>query len=134
MVVHGSLDAVAAVGPISILLTVVLGTVGIIVAWRMADRRQRRWVGVLLQDEVAAGTIRADELKVLEGRRKDRKAYLKAIKADKGKDAARHEGHVLDSAIELASKIAATDSPTSAEANAARSELNRVRALAPAAG
>lgn len=129
MVAHGSLDAVTAVGPISILFTILAGTVGIVLAWKMADRRQRRWVGVLLEDEVAAGTITADELNVLQASRKERKAYLGAIKKDKGKAAARHEGLVLDSAIDLASRIAATDDPASAAADAVRDELRRVRAL-----
>jgi RsiW-degrading membrane proteinase PrsW (M82 family) len=41
MVIHGSLDAVAAVGPVAIPFTVIAGTVGIVLVWRFADRRQR---------------------------------------------------------------------------------------------
>ena len=129
MIIHGSLDAVVATGGWSVALTVVAGTGGIVFAWRFAERRQRTWIGVLLADDVAAGTITADELRALTGRRKDRKAYLKA---KPGRRASRHARHVLGAAADLAARIAATDDPLGPDAVAARAELARVRALAPA--
>ena len=129
MVIHGSLDAVAAVGPVSIVFTVLAGTIGLVVAWRFADRRQRRWIGVLLEEEVGAGTVTAEELAVLQGRRKDRKAYLAAIRREGGKPAQRRAGHVLDAELELAARLAGTDAPSSPDVAAARAEVARVRAL-----
>ena len=113
----------------SIVFTVLAGTIGIVVAWRFADRRQRRWIGVLLAQEVGAGTVTPEELAVLEGRRKDRKAYLAAVRRERGKPAARHAGHVLDAEIELAAHLAGTDDPSSPDVRAARAEVVRVRAL-----
>ena len=129
MLVHGSLDAVTAVGPISIVFTVLAGTIGLVVAWRFADRRQRRWIGVLLEEEVGAGTVTPEELAVLQGRRKDRKAYLAAIRRARGKPAQRHAGHVLDAELDLAARLAGTDDPASPDVRAARAEVARVRAL-----
>jgi hypothetical protein len=126
MIIHGSLDAVVATGGWSVALTVVAGTSGIVFAWRFAERRQRTWIGVLLADDVAAGTITADELRALTGRRKDRKAYLKA---KQGRREARHARHVLGAAADLAARIAATDDPLGPDAVAARAELPRVRTL-----
>jgi hypothetical protein len=129
MVAHGVMDAVLALGPIALLINFLLSLAGIIFAWRFADRCQRTWMSVLLEDEVAAGTVTEQEAEVLSGPHKARKEYLGKIREDKGEQTARHAGYVLDAEIDLAAQIAATSNPSSAGANAARTELARVRAL-----
>jgi RsiW-degrading membrane proteinase PrsW (M82 family) len=129
MVVHGALDAVLAIGVLGLPINVVGTTVAIIIAWRLADRRQRQWVRVLLVDEVDRGTVTNTELDVLAGSRKERNQYLKSLRQRSGKAAARREGHVLDAQIDLAAALAATDDPAGPEAEAARNEVRRVRAL-----
>jgi len=66
---------------------------------------------------------------VLEGPRKTKKQYLESIRKDKGKQAARNAGFVLEAQTDLAATIAATDDPSGPEANAARAEVARLRAL-----
>jgi protease PrsW len=131
MVIHGSLDAVAAVGAVTIPFTVIAGTLGIVLVWRFADRRQRTWIDTLLAPDAKAGTITADELAALTGRRKDRKHYLKRIRHEHGRAAARHARHVLDAETELAATIAATDDHDGRDAQDARAELARIRTLGP---
>ena len=97
--------------------------------WRFADRRQRTWIGTLLAADVA-GPLTPEELRALTGRRKDRKAYIKAVRHRDGRRAARHARHVLDAATDLAARIAATDDPGSPEADRARAELVRIRSSA----
>jgi hypothetical protein len=122
-------DAVIAVGPLGIVVSWVIGITGLVFAFRFANRRQRTWMGALLADEVASGTITKDELAVLEGPRKAKKQYLESIRKDKGKQAARNAGFVLEAQTDLAATIAATDDPSDPEANAARAEVARLRAL-----
>jgi len=129
MVAHGSMDAVVAVGPLGLVVSWVVGIAGLVFAFRFANRRQRTWMGALLADEVASGTITKDELGVLEGPRKTKKQYLESIRKDKGKQAARNAGFVLEAQTDLAATIAATDDPSGPEANAARAEVARLRAL-----
>jgi hypothetical protein len=129
MVTHGLMDAVLALSYLALVANLALAIVGIIFAWRFADRRQRTWMAVLLEDEVTAGTVTSAEAEVLAGPRKARQTYLKAIRADKGEQAARHAGWVIDAETYLAAQIAATNNPASPEADAARAELARVRAL-----
>jgi protease PrsW len=128
MLSHGLFDA-ASGSPILLFVGIVVGIVGIVIAWRFADRRQRTWMGSLLGDEVANGTVTKDELAVLEGPRKARKSYLESRRKDKGKQAARNAGLVLDAQIDLAARIAATDDPSGPEVSAARAEVARLRAL-----
>lgn len=132
MVAHGSLDAAGALGLLALPINIAVSVVGGIIAWRFADRRQREWMRELMKDEVASGTVTEPELAVLAGPRKSRGRYLKSIKREHGKTAAKREGYVLDAEIDLAAAIAATDNPESPEAVAARAELTRVRALAKA--
>jgi hypothetical protein len=99
-VVHSTLDAVLAIGALGVLATVISGTIGGIVAWRFADRRQRTWIRALLDGELAAGIISAEELSVLAGPRKDRRRYLRSVKSARGRAAARQAGHVLDAQID----------------------------------
>ena len=129
MVAHGSMDAMMAVGLIGLLLAWILGIGGIVFAFRFANRRQRTWMGALLADEVANGTITKEELTVLEGPRKTKKRYLASIRKEKGKQAARNAALVLEAQTDLAARIAATDDPFGPEANAARAEVARLRAL-----
>ena len=131
MVLHGSLDAVAALSAATIPFTVIAGTFGIVLVWRFADRRQRTWINTLLTPDAEAGAITADELAALSGRRKDRKHYLKIVRKHHGRPAARHARHILDAETELAATIAATDAPGGRDAQDARAELARIRALAP---
>ena len=107
----------------------IVGITGLVFAFRFANRRQRTWMGALLADEVANGTITEDELAVLEGPHKTKKHYLKSIRKDKGKQAARNAGLVLEAQTDLAAAIAATDDPSGPEATAARAEVARLRAL-----
>ena len=130
MIIHGSLDAVAALSAATIPFTVIAGTLGIVLVWRFADRRQRTWIATLLAPDAEAGTITAAELDALTGRRKDRKRYLKGIRHRDGRGAARHARHILDAETELAARIAATDEPGGRDAQDARAELTRIRALA----
>jgi len=96
MIIHGSLDAVAALSAATIPFTVIAGTLGIVLVWRFADRRQRTWIATLLAPDAEAGTITAAELDALTGRRKNRKRYLKGIRHRDGRGAARHARHILD--------------------------------------
>ena len=123
MLVHGSLDAVTAVGPISIVFTVLAGRSASSSPGASPTAASDARIGVLLEEEVGAGTVTPEELAVLQGRRKDRKAYLAAIRRARGKPAQRHAGHVLDAELDLAARLAGTDDPASPDVRAARAEV-----------
>ncbi len=130
-VAHGCWDAALGFAGFA-LIGVITGTVAIILVWRFSERRQRDFVRVLLASDLADGSLSADELQAIAGRPKDRRAYLQQIRQSSGAAVARRAAQVLDAAIDLAAAIAATDDVHSVPAQAARSELSRVRAL-PAA-
>ncbi|MFN6486626.1 MULTISPECIES: PrsW family intramembrane metalloprotease [unclassified Nostoc] len=126
---HSCWDAVGGFigfGPIGI----VIGTVAILLAWRFSEQRQRKFVRVLLADDVANGIVKEAELAAISNRPKDRRAYLREIKSSSGPDAAKRAGFILDAAIDLAAAIASTDSLDSPAAKAARAEIARVRGAA----
>ncbi|MFN6516706.1 MAG: PrsW family intramembrane metalloprotease [Nostoc sp. CreGUA01] len=109
---------------------IVIGTVAILLAWRFSEQRQRKFVRVLLADDVANGIVTEAELAAISNRPKDRRAYLRQIKSSSGPDAAKRAGFILDAAIDLAAAIASTDSLDSPAAKAARAEIARVRGAA----
>ena len=126
---HACWDAIGGFigfGPIGI----VIGTVTILLAWRFSERRQRKFVRVLLADDVANGIVTEAELAAISNRPKDRRAYIREIKSSSGPDAAKRAGFILDAAIDLAAAIASTDSLDSPAAEAARAEIARVRGAA----
>ncbi|MHC5739638.1 PrsW family intramembrane metalloprotease [Nostoc sp.] len=126
---HGCWDAIGGFigfGPIGI----AIGTVAILFAWRFSEQRQRKFVRVLLADDVANGIVTEAELAAISNRPKDRRAYLREIKSSSGTDAAKRAGFILDAAIDLAAAIASTDSLDSPAAKAARAEIARVRGAA----
>lgn len=125
MVVHGMLDASQAV-PVLAVLAGFASIGAIILVWRFADRGEREWVAVLMADEVADGTITQPELDVIAGRHKVRKHYLKAIKHEQGKAAAKQAGFILDAGYDLATAIASTGDADSPEAEHARAEIRRL--------
>ena len=106
-----------------------IGTIAIVLAWRFSERRQRDFVKLLLADDVASGTLTAVEVAAISGRPKDRRAYFRKIRSSSGAGASKHADYVLDAAIDLAKAIASTDDPHSSEAESARSEIARLRAL-----
>ncbi len=59
------------------------------------------------------------------------KRYLAEIKKAQGRAAAKHAEHVLDAVYDLGAAFASTEDPTSDDVQYARSEVIRVRALAP---
>jgi protease PrsW len=113
-------------GPIGI----VIGTVAILLAWRFSEQRQRKFVRVLLADDVANGIVTEAELAAISNRPRNRRAYLREIESSSGTDAAKRAGFILDAAIDLAAAIASTDSLDSPAAKAARAEIARVRGAA----
>lgn len=126
---HSCWDAV--VGFIGFgLIGIAIGTVAILLAWRFSEQRQRKFVRVLLADDVANGIVTEAELAAISNRPKDRRAYLRQIKSSSGPDAAKRAGFILDAAIDLAAAIASTDSLDSPAAKAARAEIARVRGAA----
>ncbi len=130
MLAHGLFDAGGALGSIAMPMGATILVISIVVAWKLAGRRARSWMRVLLADEVARGTLSEEELEVLAGPHKARETYLKALKKSEGKQAAKRVGWVLDSLTELAGSIAATNDPASSDAEVARSEVRRVRSIA----
>ena len=126
MLAHGSMDAVMAIGPIGLVISWLVGITGLVIAFRFANRRQRTWMSALLADDVASGTITKDEIAVLEGPQRTKKHYLESIGKEKGKQAARNAGLVLEAQTDLAATIAATDDPSGREATAARAEVARL--------
>lgn len=111
------------------LIGLLTGTIAIVLAWRFSERRQHEFVKVLLGEDVAKGTITEAEMAAISGRPKDRRAYLRKIRSSSGVGASKRAGYVLDAAIDLAKAIASTDDPHSSEAESARSEIARLRAL-----
>lgn len=126
---HSSWDAIGGfIGFVPI--GIVIGTVAILLAWRFSEQRQRKFVRVLLADDVANGIVTEAELAAISNRPKDRRAYLREVKSSSGPDAAKRAGFILDAAIDLAAAIASTDSLDSPAAKAARAEIARVRGAA----
>ncbi|AVH63237.1 PrsW family intramembrane metalloprotease [Nostoc sp. 'Peltigera membranacea cyanobiont' N6] len=126
---HGCWDAIGGFigfGPIGI----AIGTVAILLAWRFSEQRQRKFVRVLLADDVANGIVTEAELAAISNRPRNRRAYLREIKSSFGPDAAKRAGFILDAAIDLAAAIASTDNLDSPAAKAARAEIARVRGAA----
>jgi RsiW-degrading membrane proteinase PrsW (M82 family) len=128
MLSHGLFDAASAFLPLA-LLGVVVGTIGVIAAWRFAESRQRQWIRVILAGEEDAGTITANELDVLAGPAKQRRRFLKAMRRTEGSAAATQESFVLDAEIDLAAALASTENAASPEAARARAEVTRLRGL-----
>jgi RsiW-degrading membrane proteinase PrsW (M82 family) len=126
---HSCWDAVG--GFIGFLpIGIVIGTVAILLAWRFSEQRQRKFVRVLLADDVANGIVTEAELAAISNRPKDRRVYLREIKSSSGPEAAKRAGFILDAAIDLAAAIASTDNLDSPAAKAARAEIARVRGAA----
>ncbi|KAF3890661.1 MULTISPECIES: PrsW family intramembrane metalloprotease [Nostocales] len=126
---HGCWDAIIGFigfGPIGI----VIGTVAILLAWRFSEQRQRKFVRVLLADDVANGIVTEAELAAISNRPRNRRAYLREIESSSGPDAAKRAGFILDAAIDLAAAIASKDNLDSPAAKAARAEIARVRGAA----
>lgn len=127
MVLHGTLDSVAAVGVLAVPLTVIFSTVAIVTIWRFADRRQRRWIGTLIEQDVSEGFVSEEELELLIGSRKELKHRLKAIKSERGNDAAELSTAIFEAQVSLADSIAATGRFDARDAINARAEIERLR-------
>lgn len=138
VVMHGVWDGSAALGrggPLVVLimlLTTAAGVVALLVAVRLGAGREAEFMHALMGPEVAAGTITADELHALAGRRRDRKAVV-AERPDRA--GRRTEKHVLAAARDLAHDLAASGGADSAAVRHSRAEIDRLRGVpADAAG
>lgn len=129
IVVHASLDAVVGFGGF-IVVSPILTVTAVVLAWKFANRGERRWIATLLEGEVARGTLGQDELDVLAGDGKASKRYVERAKKANGRKAGKQAEHVLEAAYDLAAAYAATEDPTSDDVQHARSELVRIRGLA----
>jgi len=131
MVVHGLLDA--AVGaPIFVVLSPIFTIAAVVIAWKFANRNERRWMATLLHGEVERGTLTQAELDVMAGDRKASKKYLADIKKTQGKGAAKQAEHVLEATYDLAAAYAEAEDPDAVEVQHARSEVLRLRGAAVA--
>jgi RsiW-degrading membrane proteinase PrsW (M82 family) len=131
MLIHGLWDATSAVsggsGVMTILTLVmipVFAIVAFIVALKWSSERPHHWMHDLLAPEVVRGTITDDELAVLSGSHKQRKAYVKAAK---GHRSHQHARHVLTAVTDLGKQLALSDGADTPDVEFSRAEVDRVR-------
>lgn len=129
-VIHGCMDASLAV-PVLALLAPVISLVALVVAWKFADRRQRQWMRVLLEEESTPGVVTSEELDVLSGPHKARRHYLKQIKKEQGPQEARRARLILDAQTDLAAALAFSENAEDRAVERAREEVRRVRRPIP---
>ena len=128
---HGSWDAAAALGRGTVagsllvaLASAVYGVAVLLIGVRWAATRERIWMRDLMAPELGGRDHAALELDALSGRRKERKAYIKAGKGYRNHRVARH---VLHAATDLAEEIARAGGADNDRVLHARAELARVR-------
>jgi RsiW-degrading membrane proteinase PrsW (M82 family) len=135
MLIHGVWDAMAALsggsGVMTVLSFVVVPVFAIIVfvvALKWSSERPHHWMHDLMAPEAVRGSITGDELAVLSGSHRQRKAYVKAAKGHKSHA---HARHVLTAATDLAKQLAFSNGADTPDVEFARAEVERVR-VAPA--
>jgi len=129
MICHGIWDALLGLGFIAMPLSFVIGITAFILLLRYTERRSRGFVGGLLADDLQSGTVTEEELAYLTGTLHDRRKHLRGIKHAEGKEAAKRAEWVMEAQNSLAAAIARTEDPHSPDAEAARAEVARLRAL-----
>ena len=107
----------------------VTSAVALLVALRLAARRERRWLNELLAPEVADGTLIEREVAALTGHRKDVRRHL--LHYEYGTKRTRAE-HVLRAARALAHEVAVSGGNDNADVLRSRAEIARLRG--PAVG
>ena len=130
MLAHGLWDATLGLGFLALPAAIVLGVISLVMVLRYTERQSRSWVGTLLAEDTARGTVTEDELAYLTGTLRERRKYIRSIKRSEGKAAAKQAEWVLTAQNELAAAIAATEDPHSPEAEDARAEVARLRTTA----
>ena len=131
MIIHGLWDSLGGLtgwaswtiglyGPLTLISLVIF-----IWVYRHTAVQEREWARVLLADEVRLGVISDDELEAAIGTRKQRKHYVKSQPHH------RQTKHVLEGIMDLADAIAASDGLDSPSVDRARSEIARLRGVAP---
>ena len=107
---------------------VAVGLGVLLYAFRLTDGRERELARDILGPEVAAGVLTAEEVDALAGH-KQRRAYLKA---SSGRRERRRRKHVLAAALDLCTDLADGRGATTADVDAARAAVERVRGGAAA--
>ncbi|QJY49350.1 PrsW family intramembrane metalloprotease [Pseudonocardia broussonetiae] len=134
VLVHGVWDGAAALGRggplivVVMLLTTVAGIVALLVALRLGAGREARFMRAVMGPEVTAGTITAEELDGLAGRRRDRKA---AVRHRPDGVTRRTEKRVLAAALDLAHDLAEAGGDDSDAVRHSRTEIARLRGQGP---
>jgi protease PrsW len=132
IVLHFLWDSISAITggaqwSVGLYLPLTVASIAVFVwTYRRTVPTERAWARAVLTPEVDGGVITADEMEAAIGRRKDRKHYIKSQPHH------RATKHVLEGAMDLADAIAASGGEESPEIEHARSEIARLRGVAPA--
>lgn len=132
VLIHGSWDAAGAIGDGNglgvigaMLFSTVLAIAGLVWAFRLSQPLEQEWMRAILDPEVTAGHVTAEEIDAASGRRKQRKAF---VKATHGHRSHKHAKHVLEAVIDLAHELAASGGRETPAVEFARAEVVRLRA------
>lgn len=131
VLIHASWDAAGALGNsgpgvfVAMIGSSLLAIFGLVWAFRLSQPLEQEWMRDILAPEVTAGNVTTEEIDAAAGRRKTRKAFVKASKGHRGH---KHNRHVLEAVIDLAHELATSGGAESDGVSHARAEVVRLRA------
>lgn len=132
VLVHASWDAAGAIGDsgpgvfLAMIASSLLAIFGLRWAFRLSQPLEQAWMRDILAPEVSAGNVTAEEIDAAAGRRKERRAFVKASKGHRGHQQGRH---VLDAVIDLAHELAASGGKETDAVSHSRAEVVRLRGI-----
>lgn len=131
MLIHGSWDASAAIANSNggavigvMLFSTLLAIFSLRWAFRLSQPLEQGWMRDILAPEVAAGHVTDAEIDAAAGRRKTRRAF---VKATHGHGAHKDARHTLEAVIDLAHELAAAGGAETPAVEHARDEVVRLR-------
>jgi RsiW-degrading membrane proteinase PrsW (M82 family) len=129
-VIHGTWDAAVAIGNsgavtfLVMLASSLLAIFSLRYAFRLSQPLEQAWMRDILAPEVTTGHVTDDEIDAAAGRRKTRRAF---VKATHGHGAHKDARHTLEAVIDLAHELAASGGTDTPGVEHARAEVVRLR-------
>lgn len=130
MLIHATWDGAGAIGDsgagvfLAMIASSLLAIFSLRWAFRLSQPLEQQWMRDILAPEVDAGNLTIQEIDAAAGRRKTRKAFIKATHGHRAHNNAKH---VLEAAIDLAHALAATGGRETPAVEHARAEVVRLR-------
>jgi protease PrsW len=130
LVIHGTWDGATAIGDSGPLVFVVmlasslLALGALLAAFRISVPYEQRWMRDILDPEIAAGNLSAEEVDAAAGTRRARRHFVKEIHGHRARNAGKH---VLEATIDLAHALAESGGRETDGVTHARAEVVRLR-------